>query len=1181
MGDLHTLSFMDATETEVEINRAFLDSVEMLFGPETTASSDEAMNVFTDFIVEGRRLQRLDERGATEVTSGLGFSVRDLLTRVPIQGWPLPHKLACPCGFCDAICDSAAMEAHLRDSHPAVRRDRTFCSPVQLQLAGLTGIHVQATGEDVWKCPFGECTHYCTAYSGLGLHIARAHAGIQADLVRRLGCFWAAILDSVHNRGTWPTLSEILFADMPGGIPRASPLPPDVADRVWRRGGVPLDPAHLPTSRIAPASPLEPLLEHLREHASAGPSAAASDATSDAADLPSDIEPHGPGCALPVTRAHGSSDLLPPLPPPESPYCEEEDTEHEGRDARPFPVFWGRDSHFHEDILARMSSLLSLLQRAGDGDIEAELEDMLLNFSGQELPETSRSEINLSDPIVALLSQSRSFRVCRREIFCPVEGCAHPREIRTIGKLALHLRRDHGAAGEDTSDMFVYFLRQMLPHRVRRVVMAANGRGVAGNWDGVRCHHPGCNYFHSSPFAVQSHVERLHKGMAGDIRALGWFWGTIRTLLRMNPGATVEAGLGGGELYRCLAPLPQHADGERVGRCLKLFPTVQSVRMHFGKSHAPRTRRGWKAEMEVLTQTWTMEGPGPADEGAAETDDRTEAGAEAEAAQGSADEPVHREEPAPPRRGVRGEERHPDIGLRSDPARVAQRVDEERVGRGVAQSREEMIRRKAELQAWAEKGVNIPQLSAEQMRGVKEGLGDLFRNEVNPLLAKFQPEQDDWEGWRAFEGAYEESLDRIRKHILRAIKRDPRRLYGERRVNPDLQAAREQQTESAVQIQAVRRELTRFKDVVHEIADAARGQGDGPEALRREAKLTKEIGQLLALLSPAVMEKCFGSLDHRVIWEQLNTSEEHRGRVIEWLDAMISTQVTAELDGLRERTQALKVQEAYRVSKSVAMKRYIDTVQSPPCQIDREALTEHFARSWARGTDQFQEAREGAEFHLEAKIGDTEHEELEASMLDEKRIRDVIKSRQDLSASGVDGIGYRIIKAAGKEGVSFMRLLIGACIRNGRIPDSWKQARTILLHKKGSREEIGNWRPISITNCVYRIFTCVMARSWQALNSKVHIYSDSQKGFIQKANGCSEHAILLNEILHQASRRHEDLIVTAIDFANAFGSVPHDLIMSVMKQRGFPEWTRGIVESMYDGATSVLEVGGGRSRKIA
>jgi hypothetical protein len=108
-----------------------------------------------------------------------------------------------------------------------------------------------------------------------------------------------------------------------------------------------------------------------------------------------------------------------------------------------------------------------------------------------------------------------------------------------------------------------------------------------------------------------------------------------------------------------------------------------------------------------------------------------------------------------------------------------------------------------------------------------------------------------------------------------------------------------------------------------------------------------------------------------------------------------------------------------------------------------------------------------------------------------------------------------------------------------------------------------------------------MARSWQAVNSKVHLFSDSQKGFIKKTIGRSEHGIILNEVLHEANRRKQALIVTAIDFTNAFGSVPHELIMSVMRQRGFSEWTRAIVDDMYEGASSVIEVRGSRTGKIA
>jgi hypothetical protein len=107
-----------------------------------------------------------------------------------------------------------------------------------------------------------------------------------------------------------------------------------------------------------------------------------------------------------------------------------------------------------------------------------------------------------------------------------------------------------------------------------------------------------------------------------------------------------------------------------------------------------------------------------------------------------------------------------------------------------------------------------------------------------------------------------------------------------------------------------------------------------------------------------------------------------------------------------------------------------------------------------------------------------------------------------------------------------------------------------------------------------------MARAIQDVNSRKKIFSDPQKGFIQKTNGCSEHGILLNELLYEAHRNQDNLVITAVDFTNAFGSVPHELIMTTMRQRNFPSWTRNIIEDLYRGSTSVIEKRGSRSEKI-
>jgi hypothetical protein len=81
---------------------------------------------------------------------------------------------------------------------------------------------------------------------------------------------------------------------------------------------------------------------------------------------------------------------------------------------------------------------------------------------------------------------------------------------------------------------------------------------------------------------------------------------------------------------------------------------------------------------------------------------------------------------------------------------------------------------------------------------------------------------------------------------------------------------------------------------------------------------------------------------------------------------MISTQVTTELEGLKGRAQAIKTREAYRVFKSIAMRRFVDKVHSPQCQVDLETVTAQFQHNWARGLDEFREATQGQEFHLDA-----------------------------------------------------------------------------------------------------------------------------------------------------------------------------------------------------------------------
>jgi hypothetical protein len=99
--------------------------------------------------------------------------------------------------------------------------------------------------------------------------------------------------------------------------------------------------------------------------------------------------------------------------------------------------------------------------------------------------------------------------------------------------------------------------------------------------------------------------------------------------------------------------------------------------------------------------------------------------------------------------------------------------------------------------------------------------------------------------------------------------------------------------------------------------------------------------------------------------------------VIDWLDAMIGTKVSGELESMNERMQIQKVREAYRTLPSIAMRRHLDKIQSPQCVIGKETVTAHFTATWAPERQDFEKALADTDVDLDQKIPAEGPEEME------------------------------------------------------------------------------------------------------------------------------------------------------------------------------------------------------------
>ena len=76
--------------------------------------------------------------------------------------------------------------------------------------------------------------------------------------------------------------------------------------------------------------------------------------------------------------------------------------------------------------------------------------------------------------------------------------------------------------------------------------------------------------------------------------------------------------------------------------------------------------------------------------------------------------------------------------------------------------------------------------------------------------------------------------------------------------------------------------------------------------------------------------------------------------------------------------------------------------------------------------------------------------------------------------------------------------LFSRSISEGKLPDDWKTANVVPVHKKGNRRDPQNYRPVSLTSLVSNVLERLVAAQLQAFLDTNNILSTSQHGFRAK-----------------------------------------------------------------------------------
>ncbi|KAF4793362.1 hypothetical protein TURU_112092 [Turdus rufiventris] len=83
---------------------------------------------------------------------------------------------------------------------------------------------------------------------------------------------------------------------------------------------------------------------------------------------------------------------------------------------------------------------------------------------------------------------------------------------------------------------------------------------------------------------------------------------------------------------------------------------------------------------------------------------------------------------------------------------------------------------------------------------------------------------------------------------------------------------------------------------------------------------------------------------------------------------------------------------------------------------------------------------------------------------DKEAVRKLLRSLDVHKSMGPDGIHPRVMRELADELVNPLSIIYQQSWLTGEVPDDWKLASVTPIHKKGGKEDPGNYRPVSLTS---------------------------------------------------------------------------------------------------------------------
>nr|AAD02930.1 reverse transcriptase [Oryzias latipes] len=190
----------------------------------------------------------------------------------------------------------------------------------------------------------------------------------------------------------------------------------------------------------------------------------------------------------------------------------------------------------------------------------------------------------------------------------------------------------------------------------------------------------------------------------------------------------------------------------------------------------------------------------------------------------------------------------------------------------------------------------------------------------------------------------------------------------------------------------------------------------------------------------------------------------------------------------------------------------------------------------------------------------------------EEEIQFAIRKLKSGKMAGADGFSPEWYKTMETHLIPTLLKTFNWVMEKKTTPLSWNKAIISIIPKEGKdRLDCANYRPVSVLNIDYKLFTSIISRRLETILPML-IHKD-QTGFIKQRQTQDSIRKVLH-IIHQVVQQKQETLVISLDAEKAFDSVRWTFLYKVLGKFGFCKSIIETISGLYNKPTARIKING-------